>query len=310
MSIFNLPEELLCNILNYLPLKDLINARLINNYFQAFIKNNPWNNHLINLYCGEEKILEYLLNNYKFKNFRLESLNITDELVLKLTKTWFVRFAYCIMTMKNFDILNQFHCYTTKKCISLLNDNMMDIIIDKYKTLDIIVMLKQMNKTNNEINFIHKQINGVYIYADDIGFNRIISIVPKRKICNKINCEKKYCKYILNEINKYNEIDKYKTFHKNILPFLNETVVNIHEKHSTGYAYYGTIVAQRKRYEKLYVSEFVVNDELNNNELNNNELNDDNYIEERIVKPKCFMQEMIHLLFNNDQHSKRDNNKF
>jgi len=47
MSILDLPGELLCDILNYLPLNYIINARLINNFFKAVIKNNNWNNHLI-----------------------------------------------------------------------------------------------------------------------------------------------------------------------------------------------------------------------------------------------------------------------
>jgi hypothetical protein len=112
ISIFDLPEELLHDILNYLPLNDLINSGLINNFFLAFIKNNNWYEHLISIYSGDEKILEFLLDNYKFHNFRLEALNITDALAQKLTKAWFIRFSYC--SIESTDILNQFHrwgCY-------------------------------------------------------------------------------------------------------------------------------------------------------------------------------------------------------
>jgi hypothetical protein len=273
MSILDLPNELPSNILNYLQLNSLIDA------------DNDWNNHLISLHCGDEKILEFLLDNFKFVNFRLEALNITDALAQKLAKAWFVRFAYCTMAMKNIDILNQFHCYIAKRCFSLSNDN------DNERDID-------TKYTNNKRDMIHMFTNTI---CNENGSSRLISFLPKRKVCDKIGCERKYCKFLKNEI------DKHKTFYKNIFPsFLDEIVVNIHEKDPKGgYSYKETIIIQRKCFKKLCVSEFATDNVVDNNFVNdfvNDENNDqhvDHYVVDQIVKPGTYLKQVDDLLFNN-----------
>jgi hypothetical protein len=285
MSILGLPDELLSDIFNYVPLKDLINGRLINKFFKIFIKNNNWN-HLISIYYGDDKILELLLDDWKFGNFRLEALNITDALVQKLIqKTWFVRFTYCTMAMKNIDILNQFHCYNSEKCFSLSNDNE---IITKCNKINIISILT--SKVCNETTI-----------------KRLKSFKPKRKACDKKGCDRKYCKFLKacdkkecdRKYCKYlkdeSDITKNIIFHrkcfKNIfLSFFDEIVVEINEIiFEDGRAYKRfcvDIIVQRKCYEKLLIYGFATNNVIN-----------DNYHVDVMAKDRTYLELVDHLLF-------------
>jgi hypothetical protein len=243
-SVLDFPKELLCDILNRLPLNSFINVRLINKFFLVLVNNNYWDNHFINFYCGEEKNLEFLLDNFNFCNFRLEALYITDELAQKLAKkTLFIRFVHCTMAIKNIDILDQIHCYAFDNCCSLFDCSSFDCSSSNEKHVI----------NNREICI---SVTDMSEMCSVFKCKKHIGIKSNRKVCNKTYCERKYCKFLKNEIGNL------ATIPKNILPFLDEIVVDIYKfnSNSNGYSYKENIIYQAKRYES-YVPNFFINDD-------------------------------------------------
>jgi len=86
-----LPLEIIVHILNYLPLKDLLNCTLINKYLEYIIKNTKWEHQII----LRNNIFGFM-HIYNFINVEVYNCDVLDRCIKSI---FFVSMLYSLFSI-------------------------------------------------------------------------------------------------------------------------------------------------------------------------------------------------------------------
>src|SRR4029077_15003859 len=94
----NLPYEINKIIFEYLTIKNIIKLCLLNKAIKKFVSKTIWDHDILNINYNiirnNNKIIDYLVNNFNIKKYKLGT-NITNESVKTLASCHTLNLSYC-----------------------------------------------------------------------------------------------------------------------------------------------------------------------------------------------------------------------
>ena len=83
-----IPQEIIIEILEYLPLQELLKMEQINKQFRKIIRENKWKNLIvyINKNMDDVKLLKKFITNHNFINYDFKDCEIITDKILKFLK--------------------------------------------------------------------------------------------------------------------------------------------------------------------------------------------------------------------------------
>src|SRR5580700_8500270 len=114
MELEKLPQHIIGDILNYLPLKKIIEMEKINKKFKQLIISNKWD-HLVKI--KDKSTLIDVFDKYKFTKFNLNYSDITDKHIKMLSNCHTLNLAHCNqITDESVKMLGNCHTLNLSGC--------------------------------------------------------------------------------------------------------------------------------------------------------------------------------------------------
>ena len=107
-----LPDEIFILILEKLDnIKQIIQLELLSKHYQKVIRNHGWN---IQLYIKNDTVFEYIVNNYNFKNLKINHNCNANKLIDKIKNCHTLNLCYTNITDETVAKLRSFGCIVNK----------------------------------------------------------------------------------------------------------------------------------------------------------------------------------------------------
>src|SRR5580700_1819003 len=133
MELEKLPQHIIGDILNYLPLKKIIEMEKINKKFKQLIISNKWD-HLVKI--KDKTTLIDVFDKYKFTKFNLNYSDITNKHIKMLSNCHTLNLSDCSqITDKSVKILGKCHTLNLAHCNRITDESVK--LLGKCHTLNL-----------------------------------------------------------------------------------------------------------------------------------------------------------------------------